>query len=326
MRADRKRQRREPPAAALPAAAGEALAALPPARTDDQRPTTNDRRPKIDATGERGDEATGRHGDIDLRSVWKLREWWLPKEGNSVEEYEDAFATRAELGRFAVSDGATETSFSGRWASLLVNAFVEAPPAPEVETDTLTAWLQPLQEAWHASVPWDRLPWYGLEKARAGAFASLLGFVLSTPAPFPSGKGEVEWRASGAGDSVLLQVRAGELLRTWPVSASSELGSRPYLLTSLPGRERVAQARWTETTGEAAPGDRFLMTTDALAHWILTTFEAGERPWERLWEIADAEAFAGFVDEERAAHRMRNDDVTLVAFEVPPTRESGAGA
>jgi len=68
------------------------------------------------------------------------------------------------------------------------------------------------------------------------------------------------------------------------------------------------------------------MTTDALAHWILTTFEAGERPWERLWEIADAEAFAAFVGEERAAHRMRNDDVTLVAFELPQPGEPGAGA
>jgi hypothetical protein len=311
MRAYRRRRRREPPAAALPPAAGAALDALPPATG------TSERRPAV-ATPERPSV-----GVYPPAEAWRLRIWWLPKDGNSVAEYEDASATWPEGGRFAVSDGATETSFSGRWASLLANAFIAAPPVEGVSAEALAVWLQPLQEEWHASVPWDRLPWYGLEKARSGAFATLLGvefLVPNPPAPFPKGKGEILWRASGAGDSVLAQVRGSELVRTWPISASSELGSRPLLLSSLPGVDRVAEARWSHTTGEAAPGDRFFLTTDALSYWILAAAEAGGLPWERLWEIADAEAFRALVAEERAAHRMRNDDVTLVAFEVPATR------
>ena len=46
-----------------------------------------------------------------------------PKSGNSLEEYEDAWAhrqTRTPVGiRVAVADGATESSFAKLWAVLL---------------------------------------------------------------------------------------------------------------------------------------------------------------------------------------------------------------
>ncbi len=41
----------------------------------------------------------------------------LPKRGNTEDEYEDAWAVDPARGRFAVADGASETSFAGRWRS-----------------------------------------------------------------------------------------------------------------------------------------------------------------------------------------------------------------
>lgn len=248
--------------------------------------------------------------------MWQLREWWLPKQGNPPEEYEDAFRTALHRGRFAVADGATETSFSRQWAQALVDTFVEAPPLPEADAEALGAWLKPLQEKWHASVPWDRLPWYGLEKARAGAFASLLGLEM-----LPREAGGACWRASAVGDSVLFQIRGDTLLRAWPVSTAAKLGSRPLLLGSVAARNRAALAAWARVSGEAEPGDRFFMVTDALAHWLLTAVEAGEAPWEPVWAIADEDAFAAFATGEREARRLRNDDLTLIAFRVPDAWE-----
>ena len=40
----------------------------------------------------------------------------LPKRGHSPEEYEDALAGDPRSGRFAVADGASESSFAGLWA------------------------------------------------------------------------------------------------------------------------------------------------------------------------------------------------------------------
>jgi hypothetical protein len=55
--------------------------------------------------------------------------FWLPKAGNTLEEYEDAFWPRKSMDRSlsmfrcAVADGATETSFSRVWAQTLVRAY-----------------------------------------------------------------------------------------------------------------------------------------------------------------------------------------------------------
>jgi hypothetical protein len=250
--------------------------------------------------------------------MWQLREWWLPKAGNAPEEYEDAFRSLPERGRFAVADGATETSYAGLWAATLVAAFAEAPPDVEADAAALAAWLAPLQAAWHAAVPWDRLPWYGLEKAQAGAFASLLGLEFFARADLLDG---ARWRAAALGDSILLQVRESELLTAWPIAAAAEFGSRPRLLPSQPARTGAALAAWSRAEGEALPGDRFFLVTDALGHWALSAAEAGpltgEPPWETLWAIEDEEDLAAFVAAERAAKRLRNDDITLVAFAVP---------
>ncbi len=106
-----------------------------------------------------------------------VKNFWVPKYGNTAEEYEDASASSTY--RFAVADGATESSFAERWAQGLVKAFTSTPldhiRNPKVP---LAEWLDPLQKEWHKSVPWDRLPWYADEKARTGAFAAFLGVEI----------------------------------------------------------------------------------------------------------------------------------------------------
>ena len=142
-----------------------------------------------------------------------VQAFWLPKAGNTAEEYEDAFDYSIAERRFAIADGATETSFSRRWARSLVQAFTASPrflPLPSGNgcgaTKTsflrrwargifqkvtasprsssassgsdLQEWLEPLQQAWHKSIDWENLQWFSLAKAQEGAFSSLLGLVF----------------------------------------------------------------------------------------------------------------------------------------------------
>src|SRR6266568_755912 len=72
--------------------------------------------------------------------------WWAPKAGNAADEYEDAYAVEPAALRYAVADGASETSFAKQWAELLVERFVHEPPAPA----ELPGWLAPMQRAWAA--------------------------------------------------------------------------------------------------------------------------------------------------------------------------------
>jgi hypothetical protein len=147
-----------------------------------------------------------------------VRAFWLPKAGNSADEYEDAFDYSLAERRFAIADGATESSFAKRWARSLVQGFTDSPGFLSVHPGNsraelwqegsfvgrwarslvrrisdsprflsaphrdfcreLQKWLEPLQQSWRESIEWETLQWFSLAKAQAGAFSSLLGLIF----------------------------------------------------------------------------------------------------------------------------------------------------
>lgn len=249
-----------------------------------------------------------------------VKVFWLPKHGNSVEEYEDASAYSGNL--FAVADGATESSFADCWAQGLVKKFVNDPPAGNTAASVpLEQWLAPLQKEWHGAIPWDKLPWYAEEKARSGAFAAFLGLqILDDGASrrgfslfnFFRGKAGRKWRALAVGDSNLFQIRGDQLVRAFPLERADQFNSRPLLLSSNPARNNPVWQRMQVTEGEIESGDVFLLATDSLAQWFLARHEAGKKPWQDLSELKSAEDFAKFIDARRTESALRNDDMTLV--------------
>src|SRR5271154_6689916 len=92
----------------------------------------------------------------------RWRSFCLHKDGNTPEEYEDAFAGNAELGRFAVADGASESSFARLWAKLLVAGFVGS-------QKTAMGWFTPSQRCWAEAVDHLELDWFGEAKREQGA-------------------------------------------------------------------------------------------------------------------------------------------------------------
>lgn len=240
----------------------------------------------------------------------------LPKKGNSTDEYEDAYAYSTH--RFAIADGATESSYAERWAQGMVKQFVGSPPRHiRVNPVPLADWLVPLQKEWQRSIPWDRLPWYAEEKARNGAFATFLGVEI-TPTPtrfklldvFRTRRG-IRWHAIAVGDSCLFQIRNDSLAKSFPLEKSEQFNSRPYLICSNAGRNGQMLKNIQSCEGDCKADDIFLLATDALSHWILRQHEAGTKPWEKLLQLKSEADFAAFVEEARKSG-MRNDDTTLV--------------
>ncbi len=157
---------------------------------------------------------------------------WLPKEGNSIDEYEDAafpmdtvdLETRSF--KCAVADGATETSFSGLWAQLLVSGYVDGTPT------------EALQERWRSSLDGKILPWYAEEKAQSGAFAALVGLTIEDG----DGSAGRTWEAEAIGDSCLVQVRDKKILAAFPLSKSEQFNSSPLLISSNPAANKAVAA------------------------------------------------------------------------------------
>jgi hypothetical protein len=238
----------------------------------------------------------------------ETRHFVIPKGGSTAGECEDALAFDAGALRFAVADGATEAFDARRWAERLAVEWVGAVRAP-LTADEFGPWLGEQAEWLHASWEGRALPWYAEEKRRAGSFAAFVGLRLE------ASKGRVSWRALALGDSCLVQRRGGEVLASVPLSAPEEFGSTPPLVPSRESLRAAALARVVESEGRAEPGDAFLLATDALAAWY---FEAvARRPadaeeFDSLLAASDNESLAALVRRERAAARMRDDDVAAV--------------
>ena len=249
-------------------------------------------------------------------------ELWAPKAGNALEEYEDAYRVAYEpadeesvptAARIAVADGATESAFAKEWANLLVDAFVNQPPELcGLTEDSLNEWLQPSREQWRGCVPWDRLPWHGEAKARAGAFATLLGLIVSAA---PGDNGRLSWQAVAVGDCCFFVVRDDRLLLSFPLDEASHIDNNPALICSHSDNAGVLWEGVSVSGGECAAGDLLILASDALACWFLAGSAAWEKPWEALAAL-DSSSWNAWIEEQRGAGLLHNDDTTLVMIEV----------
>lgn len=230
-----------------------------------------------------------------------------PKLGNDPAENEDAAwpsqATAAPgTSRYAVADGATESSYSRQWAEVLVRGYAEGATRP----GALANRMESLRERWRAQLPTVALPWYAEQKLQQGAFATLLG-VRVTLAPDGA-----HLRCLAVGDSCLVVVRRDLLALSWPIAQSSQFGLHPALLCSVP----LEEARRPPVLGRRIrlrAGDSVFLMTDAVAAWFLARAESGERPWHQLqtFGFGEDDAFVQWARDLRTRGLMRNDDVTV---------------
>lgn len=245
----------------------------------------------------------------------------LPKRGNRLSEYEDAFYQkgppmgREGCWRFAVSDGASESMLSGPWADILVKAFCRSNvPVTRASARGIIGRASMAYEAWLKEYLRRReregrpVQWYEEPGLQAGAFATLLGLRLVAGAP----EDGFRWEAVCLGDSCLFQVREDRLVASFAMERSSDFGRRPVLLCSNPAKNRLALAKLKIASGTVLPGDVFYLMTDALAAWFLREHERGGAPWAAL----DALDFRELVSDLRRQGLMRNDDVTVTSIRV----------
>lgn len=263
-----------------------------------------------------------------------------PKLGNDAGDYEDAFAfgpmlspmhvdashngddgiananavwIGGERAHVAIADGATESSFSGMWATMLTRTYRKG----EMQSvSTLRERTELLSQRWQHSLAFRRLPWYAEEKARMGAFSTLLGLTITSPSERYSGM----WWALAVGDSCLFHLRGDALITSFPIHQSSEFGNSPALLSSNLARNARVWENVATVAGEWQENDTFILATDAAARWLLTQCELSHQPWDEILHIANSpcarEDFAVWLADCRARKAMKNDDVTCLVLRL----------
>lgn len=251
----------------------------------------------------------------------QVESFFMQKLGNQPSEYEDSFRYSLESGRFAVADGVSESCFAKLWADLLARFFVRSKwslftsksISRKRKEKIIESFLSPAQEEWDSKIDWENLAWYVHEKAKRGAFATFLGLEI--------GKGGdkranlYHWRALAVGDCCLFHLSARlHLLKSFPMSSSAQFDNRPSLLPSkffpkMSGKQGKMEVYVDE--GKVKPKEKLVLTTDAVAKWILQETEKGQQIWKEFI-LHKNEKTKSIFEELIGTKKIRNDDITVL--------------
>jgi hypothetical protein len=232
-----------------------------------------------------------------------------PKFGNSIDENEDNLLEPSKseiesdtLVRFAISDGATESSFSREWSDLLVSSYKDKRFGKTYLPDT----LKMISDTWQTMVTAIELPWYAQQKAEKGAFATFLGLTIN--------REESNFETVAVGDCTLFQIRNDEAILTFPVIRIEEFGNTPNLIATNLQYQTEFEKIAVYASGSIEPNDYIILATDALAAWIFKQKDAGKKPWNHLSDILEnyRSDFENWLNNQRQTNEMKNDDVTLI--------------
>ena len=243
---------------------------------------------------------------------------WLPKDLGHDNEYQDAYALDARRGLAAIADGVSSSMFARRWAQILTRAMVENndgenpsdvldPRQPE----KLNEWLTARREAWAETIDEATLAWHQKTKLRDGAFSTLLWISLS-PADAAA---TYQLTAHSIGDCLLLHVRDGELLASFPFDSSDQFKQQTPALCSInPAGDSPPPIETFET--DCQVGDLLVLCSDAFGAWALAQQES-ESPldWDTLWQQSP-EDWSSEIQSLRDESQIRFDDTTLVMLKL----------
>jgi len=217
---------------------------------------------------------------------------------------EDSFR-RSSSGVYAVSDGASVSFDSASWARILVRRYTRNP-------DFTREWLSAAIAEFRKLYDRESLPWMQQASFDRGSFASLLGVRFAD-----------EGRAIqvlSIGDSLAVLCDGDKIKATFPLTSAAQFTGSPQLICTNPTHNTFLEkmdfsydlvADWS-FRGLEQPA--LLCMTDALGHWVLSQRDRGSSPISMLRKVRSSTAFARFVQEERAAGRMKRDDTTLIAL------------
>jgi hypothetical protein len=230
----------------------------------------------------------------------------VPKTGHRDEENEDATAADPARMRFAVADGATEGWQSGRWAQHVATAYVRRPPTPA----DFPGWLGVVRKHWTPPAT-PGAAWYAEAKQEQGSFATLIGVEFRVSEQSPG----LAWKAVAVGDSCLLVFRSGAVEVAFPLASADDFGNRPALVPSSAG-VHCPEPEWL--AGRAAPGDLFVLASDAVARYLLAN--PGSL-WDEIGVSVDSTNPDPLIKSLFALNDLLNDDASVVAIRVPALPE-----
>ena len=246
---------------------------------------------------------------------FESRAFALAKDTEQPQQYEDSYALDPRRGIAVVADGVSSAIFSRAWAAILTEAVVADPP-DVLNPEAFAAWMQQRRQTWSGQIDVAGLAWFQKAKMASGAFSTLLWVQLSVPEQEVEGAfGAIRLQCFAIGDSCLFHIRDGQLVRSFPIQHSSELQADPLVLGSLDlNHDHLMQ--FVSMDEYCYADDLLVLCTDAVADWVLRTYESEAAiDWDHYWQLSP-EQWASEIIQLRDQQAMRYDDATMVILQV----------
>lgn len=182
-----------------------------------------------------------------------LHRWTVGKQVAEPRLNEDATACANVKGVYAVSDGASESFASRRWARILVARYARRPAIDE-------AWLAHAIGAYHAIFDRAAMSWSAQAAFDRGSFATLLGLRF----------GPDDVSVLGIGDSLAVLDDGVEIRATFPYSEPEQFRANPLLLSTVRERNAAVLGADFTTYWRLVRTSKLFSMTDAIGAWLLS--------------------------------------------------------
>lgn len=225
-----------------------------------------------------------------------LHRWTVGKQLAEPRLNEDATACAIVKAIYAVSDGASESFASRRWARVLVSRYARQPIIDE-------AWLARAISAYNAAFERAAMSWSAQAAFDRGSFATLLGLRFDR-----SGVSVL-----GIGDSLAVLDDGAEIRATFPYTEAAQFRANPLLLSTIHDRNAAILGADFSTHWrlDRVDSPKLFCMTDALGAWLLA---ARAERIARLRALRTRAEFVAMVEDARADGTMRRDDTTLLVI------------
>jgi hypothetical protein len=227
----------------------------------------------------------------------------VPKDPLYPEAIEDSYDIRITDGRLALSDGASESFDSKTWARIVTSQFVDDPALNP-------SWLDNCLRKYVDQFDLQAMSWSKQASFNRGSYATLLGAEV-----FPEKKA-IDVMA--VGDTICAVIEDEALIATFPYDQYEQFQQRPEIFSTISFNNAFVSSsdfyakHFRTFTVSPNCKTSLLCMTDALGEWALRSNAGGEPKWSLLLAISTTSELEELVQVERAAKRMRTDDVTLL--------------
>lgn len=235
------------------------------------------------------------------------------KRNENDDAIQDSIAFDVSQGRFAISDGVTQSFIPQIWSKILVNYYVSKSGEKLIVTEDLLNEFAKARKQYLQSLSEDELFLVGLvEEEFPDAKATFAGVQIKNH--------DISWQVIG--DSCIFIIPADGPLKCIS-SVASIVDSEGHIQMGF-GNETDYLISNGTIKGSIAEGTDSLnsgwisLMTDAVSDWFVKQYNQGNNPIDVLLKLESNDDFEELIEKECNMGRMKSDDSSVILINIPP--------